>query len=89
VVAHAELGLTASSACPLGSVVFRSFIRIPVARITGLDHGTVFRLLQTLSLLGYVERQSDTRAFRLTLKVLDLGFCAIARLDLRGAAQPA
>jgi IclR family transcriptional regulator, pca regulon regulatory protein len=59
-----------------------------VARMTGLDHGTVFRLLQTLVMLGYVERLPETRAFRLTLKVLDLGFAAIGRLDLRGAAQP-
>ena len=58
------------------------------ARLTGLDHGTVFRLLQTLAMLGYVERVAESRAFRLTLKVLDLGFAAIARLDLRGAAQP-
>jgi IclR family pca regulon transcriptional regulator len=58
-----------------------------VARITGFDHGTVFRLLQTLSLLGYVERLPETRAFQLTLKVLDLGFAAIGHLDLRRAAQ--
>ena len=58
------------------------------AKATGLDHGTVFRLLQTLQMLGYVERLPDSRAFRLTLKVLDLGFAALAQLDVRGAAQP-
>lgn len=59
-----------------------------VARRTGSDNATAFRLLNTLVMLGYVEKVAGTRAFRLTLKCLDLGFNAIARSDLRTLARP-
>lgn len=59
-----------------------------VARRTGLDKGTTFRILNTLVMLGYVEKVEDTRHFRLTLKCLDLGFNAIARSELRTQARP-
>lgn len=59
-----------------------------IAARADLDRGTVFRFLNTLVMLGYVERISDTKLFRLTLKVLDLGFTAIARSDLRDVARP-
>ena len=59
-----------------------------VARRAGLDNGTAFRLLETLVMLGYLERFLETKQYRLTLKPLDLGFNAIARMDLRTIAQP-
>jgi IclR family pca regulon transcriptional regulator len=59
-----------------------------VGRAAGLDNATTFRLLNTLLMLGYVERVGTTRKFRLTLKCLDLGFNAIARTDLRALARP-
>jgi IclR family pca regulon transcriptional regulator len=59
-----------------------------VARRAGLDNGTAFRLLETLVMLGYLERLPDTKQYRLTLKPLELGFNAIARMDLRTIAQP-
>ncbi|MBU6499002.1 MAG: IclR family transcriptional regulator [Rhodospirillales bacterium] len=59
-----------------------------VARRAGHDNATAFRLLNTLVMLGYVEKVPGTRAFRLTLKCLDLGFHAIARSDLRTLARP-
>lgn len=59
-----------------------------VARAAGLDNATAFRLLNTLVMLGYVERVADSRRFRLTFKCLDLGFNAIARSDLRSLARP-
>src|SRR3954451_6778894 len=59
-----------------------------VARLAGLDSGTVFRLLETLVMLGYLARQAETKQYRLTLKPLELGFNAIARMDLRTVAQP-
>ncbi|MDE2008411.1 MAG: helix-turn-helix domain-containing protein [Rhodospirillales bacterium] len=59
-----------------------------VARRTGSDNATAFRFLNTLVLLGYVERVPDSRHFRLTLKCLGLGFNAIARSDLRALARP-
>jgi len=39
-------------------------------------------------MLGYLERFLETKQYRLTLKPLDLGFNAIARMDLRTIAQP-
>lgn len=59
-----------------------------VARRTGSDNATAFRLLNTLVMLGYVEKVPGSRAFRLTLKCLDIGFNAIARMDLRDLARP-
>jgi IclR family transcriptional regulator, pca regulon regulatory protein len=59
-----------------------------VARRAGLDNGTAFRLLETLVMLGYLERFPERKQYRLTLKPLELGFNAIARMDLRTIAQP-
>ncbi|HET7887001.1 MAG TPA: IclR family transcriptional regulator [Bradyrhizobium sp.] len=59
-----------------------------VARLAGIDNATAFRFLNTLVEIGYVDRVADSRKFRLALKVLDLGFNAIARSDLRTRARP-
>ena len=59
-----------------------------VARRAELDNGTAFRLLETLVMLGYLERFPETKQYRLTLKSLELGFNAIARMDLRIIVQP-
>jgi IclR family pca regulon transcriptional regulator len=59
-----------------------------VARASGLDNATAFRLLNTLVMLGYAEKVPDTRRFRLTFKCLELGFNAIARSDLRSLGRP-
>lgn len=59
-----------------------------VARKAGLDNATAFRFLNTLVSLGYVDKVENSRLFRLSLKVLDLGFHAIARSDLRTLARP-
>lgn len=59
-----------------------------VAALARLDPGTAFRMLNTLVMLGYVSRVDDSRRFKLTLKVTDLGFHAIARADLREIARP-
>src|ERR1019366_4778197 len=42
----------------------------------------------TLVMLGYVAKAPNSRKFRLTLKPLELGFNAIARMDLRDLARP-
>ena len=59
-----------------------------VARKAGMDNATAFRFLHTLVNIGYVEKVDGSRRFRLSLKVLDLGFHAIARSDLRTRARP-
>ena len=50
-----------------------------VASKTGVDPGMAFHLVQTLVVLGYVERISGSKQFRLTLKPLELGFHAITQ----------
>ncbi|MEZ2218339.1 IclR family transcriptional regulator [Rhizobium sp. RCC_161_2] len=59
-----------------------------IAVEASLDPGTTYRMLNTLMDLGYVDRVPDSRRFRLTLKVLDLGFHAIAHQDLRSTVRP-
>lgn len=59
-----------------------------VAAEAHLDPGTAFRMLGTLEMLGYVARVPDSRRFRLTLQVLDLGFHAIGRTEQRDLVRP-
>ena len=59
-----------------------------VASLAKLDPGTAFRMLNTLVMAGYVSRVPDSKRFRLTLKVTDLGLHAIGRADLREIARP-
>jgi IclR family transcriptional regulator, pca regulon regulatory protein len=59
-----------------------------VATLAKLDPGTAFRMLNTLVMLGYLQRLPETRRFRLSLKVVDLGMHAIGRSDLREIARP-
>lgn len=59
-----------------------------VGALSKIDPGTAFRMLNTLVMLGYVARVPDSRRFRLTLKVTDLGLHAIGRADLRETARP-
>jgi IclR family pca regulon transcriptional regulator len=59
-----------------------------IADASDLDPGTTFRMLNTLVALGYVSRVPDSKRFALTLKVLDLGFHAIGRKDLRAMVRP-
>lgn len=57
-----------------------------VAELTGLPRATARRSLITLEHLGYVT--SADRLFRLTPRVLDLGFACLSRLTLRQIAEP-
>lgn len=59
-----------------------------VVALTGFDPGTAYRMLTTLAEAGYLARDPATKRFRLTLRVLDLGFAAIGRRDLRDIARP-
>jgi IclR family transcriptional regulator, pca regulon regulatory protein len=59
-----------------------------IADVADLDAGTAFRMLNTLVDLAYIARVPDTKRFRLTLKVLDLGFNAIAHKDQRALVRP-
>ncbi|MEV6110526.1 IclR family transcriptional regulator C-terminal domain-containing protein [Streptomyces sp. NPDC051940] len=57
-----------------------------VAEATGLARATARRALLTLQQLGFTA--TDGRLFRLTPRVLDLGFAALSGLSLPDIAQP-
>jgi len=59
-----------------------------IARAAGLDAGTAYRLVRTLQELDYVEKIDGTKRFRLTFKVIDLGFNAFGRMDVRDLVRP-
>ncbi len=57
-----------------------------VARMTGTTRATARRILLTLEKLGHV--RSDGRLFRLTPRVLSLGWAYLSSLNLWDVAQP-
>lgn len=76
-----------------GLAVIRSFspeapsqTMTEVAQRTGLTRAGARRILHTLHALGYVE--IDGRQFRLTAKVLDLGFAYLSSLPVWSLAEP-
>ena len=59
-----------------------------ISNLTGLDAGTVFRIVNTLLMLGYLEHGETKKNYRLAIKVVDLGFHAIGRRDMRDLVRP-
>ncbi len=59
-----------------------------VARLLGWRRTEPFRFLHTLESLGYLHRDPVTKRYRLTTKVLEIGFVALANLPLPELAQP-
>jgi IclR family transcriptional regulator, pca regulon regulatory protein len=59
-----------------------------IAERADLDPGTAHRLTKTLVMLGYLRQAPGTKRYHLGLKILDLGFNALARMDLRDSARP-
>jgi IclR family pca regulon transcriptional regulator len=59
-----------------------------VARMLGWRRTEPFRFLHTLESLGYLHRDPVTKRYRLTTKVLEMGFVALANLPLPELAQP-
>src|SRR6202012_3474519 len=54
----------------------------------GIPRTTTFRLLQTLEALGFLERASGDRHFRLGVAVLRLGFEYLSSLELTDFGTP-
>ncbi|RPI51682.1 MAG: IclR family transcriptional regulator [Chloroflexi bacterium] len=59
-----------------------------VASSAGLEKSTAFRFIYTLEQLGYLERDPETKMYRLILKLLRFGFAALNSLELVQIAQP-
>ncbi|MGQ0571459.1 MAG: IclR family transcriptional regulator [Armatimonadota bacterium] len=59
-----------------------------LSRQLGFSKSTLSELLGTLEHYGFVERDGDSRAYRLGHALLELGNAALRRLDLRQVARP-
>lgn len=59
-----------------------------LARANGMTMGTAHRYLLTLKNLGYVMQDPETKKYRLTPKVLTLGFSVLRGMDLRSRVFP-
>ncbi|CAG9169008.1 IclR family transcriptional regulator [Cupriavidus respiraculi] len=59
-----------------------------LARRLKVPRSTVFRLLATLEMMGFVERTEGGREFRLGMAVLRLGFEFLASLELTELGRP-
>ena len=59
-----------------------------LSRLTNLDVGTVHRLVRTFVGLGYLQRAENAKRYRLGLKVVDLGFNALGRIEVQAFARP-
>ena len=59
-----------------------------LSRQLGFSKSTLSELLSTLEHYGFVERDSDSRAYRLGYALLELGNAVLRRLDLRQVARP-
>ena len=54
----------------------------------GLHKATTYRILTTLMNYGYIERAADGQKYRLGLRLSELGFKVVRRMDLRREALP-
>jgi len=59
-----------------------------IAARADLDRGTAFRLIQTLTELGYLQAIPQSRRFRLGVTCLDLGYTVLSRGSLRPIVEP-
>ncbi len=59
-----------------------------IARATGFNVSTTFRLLQTLAARGYVEQQSGDRSYTLGPRIFQLGSAYMQGHDLAGLIRP-
>ncbi|EYS97731.1 IclR family transcriptional regulator [Cupriavidus sp. SK-4] len=66
----------------------RTLSAAELARRLKVPRSTVFRLLATLEIMGFVERTDGGREFRLGMAVLRLGFDYLASLELTELGRP-
>ena len=59
-----------------------------IAKELGIPRSTVFRLMQTLEFMGFIEKVKNSSDYRLGVGVLSLGFEYIASLEFTELARP-
>ncbi|MDX9866731.1 MAG: IclR family transcriptional regulator [Kiritimatiellia bacterium] len=62
--------------------------QLDLAQALACPVSSVFRLTLAMEKAGYLERDPDTKVFRLTLKMLTLGQQALSETDLVGSGMP-
>jgi DNA-binding IclR family transcriptional regulator len=61
---------------------------VDIERRLGLSRSTTFRLLSSMEHEGLIDRDATTGAYRLGLRLMQLGMAVSRRLDLRDVARP-
>jgi DNA-binding IclR family transcriptional regulator len=59
-----------------------------MARRIGVSRSSAFRLVHTLQRLGYLEREDETKNYRLGARVMTLGYSFLASKDIAELARP-
>ena len=59
-----------------------------IEKKTGYGPGTTHRILKTLTELDYLHFSEKNRRYSLTFKILNLGFTAISRMEIREVVRP-
>ena len=59
-----------------------------MARSIGVSRSSAFRLVHTLQRLGYLEREDETKNYRLGARVMSLGYSFLASKDIAELARP-
>ena len=59
-----------------------------LSRELSLSRSTTHRYIATLTSLGYLQQDAETKRYRLGPRVLDLGFSAINSMDIREISVP-
>lgn len=70
------------------SRVEREMTGAELSRRMGLPRASVFRILQTLEQMGFVERVGDSAHYKLGMAVLRLGFEYLASMELTELGRP-
>lgn len=66
----------------------RALTGAELSRRLGLPRASVFRILQTLEQMGYVERVGESAQYKLGMAVLRLGFEFLASMELTELGRP-
>lgn len=67
----------------------RQIIAVPeITRAIGISRATAFRLVHTLETAGYIQKISNTHAYRLGRQSLAISFEYLNSLDVVGTARP-
>lgn len=59
-----------------------------LSRTAGMNKSTMYRMLETMSQLGYVQQDEPDRRYMITTRMWEIGVRAFQRLDIRNSGRP-